>query len=117
MDGHRTQSTVHHTFAKPAVVLFLFPSTGMGTLDTLQQTGKNHTPRHPIPAAAFPLSVKNLLSEAVPKPIDCALTRTVLGQALAVFQVFILAKLRSLKLLSQNFSFGKASSVIFFPVH
>jgi hypothetical protein len=29
--------------------------------------------------------------------------------ALAVFQVFTLAKLRSLRLLSQNFSFGKAS--------
>jgi hypothetical protein len=30
-------------------------------------------------------------------------------KALAVFQVFILAKLRISKLLSQNFSFGKAS--------
>jgi hypothetical protein len=49
--------------------------------------------------------------EPVPKLIDCALTRTILGQALAVFQVFILAKLRSLRLLSQNFSFGKASIV------
>jgi hypothetical protein len=40
--------------------------------------------------------------EPVPKLIDCALTRTVLGQALAVFQAFSLAKLRISKLLSQN---------------
>jgi hypothetical protein len=40
--------------------------------------------------------------EPVPKLIDCALTRTVLGQVFAVFQVFNLAKLRILRLLSQN---------------
>jgi hypothetical protein len=50
-----------------------------------------------------------MVLEPVPKLIGCALTRTVLGQAFAVFQAFGLAKLRNLKLLSQNFSFGKAS--------
>ncbi|MDR2069051.1 MAG: hypothetical protein LBP71_04195 [Spirochaetaceae bacterium] len=51
--------------------------------------------------------------EPVPKLIDCALTRTVLGQALAVFQAFSLAKLRISRKLSQNFSFGKASRITF----
>jgi hypothetical protein len=37
--------------------------------------------------------------------------RTVLGQALAVFQAFSLAKPRILSLLSQNRGFGKASDV------
>jgi hypothetical protein len=36
----------------------------------------------------------SLSIEPVPKLIDCALTRTVLGQAFAVFQAFSLTKLR-----------------------
>jgi hypothetical protein len=53
---------------------------------------------------------KTEVIEPVPKLIDCALTRTVLGQALAVFQAFSLAKLRISKLLSQNqSSFGGTS--------
>jgi hypothetical protein len=40
--------------------------------------------------------------EPVPKLIDCALTRTVLEQALVVFQAFSLAKLRISRLLFQN---------------
>ncbi|MDR2029409.1 MAG: hypothetical protein LBP93_07720, partial [Treponema sp.] len=56
-------------------------------------------------------AIKN--REPVPKLIDCALTRTVLGQALAVFQAFSLAKLRNSRKLSQNFSFGKASRITF----
>jgi hypothetical protein len=55
---------------------------------------------------------KDKTVEPVPKLIDKALTRTVLGQALAVFQAFSLVKLRISKLLSQNFSFGKASVYI-----
>jgi hypothetical protein len=52
----------------------------------------------------------------VPKLIDYALTRMVLGQAFVVFQAFSLrtfgsTKLRNLRLLSQNFSFGKASII------
>jgi hypothetical protein len=47
--------------------------------------------------------------EPVPKLIDCALTRTILRQALAVFQAFSLTKPRISRLLSQNQSFGKAS--------
>jgi hypothetical protein len=43
-----------------------------------------------------------LLIEPVPKLIDCALTRAVLDQALAVSQAFSLAKLRILRLLFQN---------------
>jgi hypothetical protein len=43
------------------------------------------------------------ISDAVPKLIDCALTRTVLEQALAVFQAKAL----------QNCIFGTASSVIY----
>jgi hypothetical protein len=35
-----------------------------------------------------------VLCDPVPKLIDCALTRMVLGQALAVFQAFSLAKPR-----------------------
>jgi hypothetical protein len=46
----------------------------------------------------FP-EISRLTGEPVPKLIDCALTRTVrtsgsMGQALAVFQAFSLAKLR-----------------------
>jgi hypothetical protein len=40
--------------------------------------------------------------EPVPKLIDCALTRTVLDQALAVSQAFSLAKLRILRLLDKQ---------------
>jgi hypothetical protein len=40
--------------------------------------------------------------EPVPKQIDCALTRTILGQARAVFQAFSLTKPRISRLLSQN---------------
>jgi hypothetical protein len=36
-----------------------------------------------------------------------------LGQALAVFQAFSLAKLRISRKLSQNFSFGKGSIVLY----
>jgi hypothetical protein len=36
-------------------------------------------------------AIKMLFLEPVPKLIDCALPRTVLGQALAVFQAFSLA--------------------------
>ncbi|MDR2305324.1 MAG: hypothetical protein LBE10_12170, partial [Treponema sp.] len=49
------------------------------------------------------------VDEPVPKLIDCALTYTVLDRALAVSQAFSLAKLRILRLLFQNFSFGTAS--------
>jgi hypothetical protein len=45
---------------------------------------------------------KALRVEPFPKPIDCALTRTVLGQARAVFQAFSLAKPRISRLLFQN---------------
>jgi hypothetical protein len=45
----------------------------------------------------------------VPKLIDCALTRTVLGQALAVFQAFSLAKPRISRLL------GAGQEVGYFP--
>jgi hypothetical protein len=51
---------------------------------------------------------KIIKNEPVPKLIDCALKRTVLKQAFAVFQAFSLAKLWILGLLSQNFIFGKA---------
>jgi hypothetical protein len=44
----------------------------------------------------------NHFLEPVPKLIDCSLTRTVLGQALAVFQAFSLVKPRISRLLSQN---------------
>jgi hypothetical protein len=53
--------------------------------------------------------MKKQYDEPVPKLIDYALTRTVLGQVLAVFQVFNLTELQISRLLSQNFSFGKAS--------
>jgi hypothetical protein len=43
-----------------------------------------------------------MMNEPVPKLIDCALTRMVLDQALAVSQAFSLAKLRILRLLFQN---------------
>jgi hypothetical protein len=48
------------------------------------------------------LTGKNIKSEPVPKLIDNALTRTVLGQTLADFQAFSLAKLRISRLLSQK---------------
>jgi hypothetical protein len=38
------------------------------------------------PAVSSELSYKEILPEPVPKPIDCALKRTVFDQALAVFQ-------------------------------
>jgi hypothetical protein len=50
----------------------------------------------------FRLRGKFLDYRACPKTIDCALMRTVLGQALAVFQAFSLEKPRILRLLSQN---------------
>jgi hypothetical protein len=46
--------------------------------------------------------------EPVPKLIDYALTRTVLGQAFAFFQAFSLAKLRILRLLSQKLKFWES---------
>jgi hypothetical protein len=46
--------------------------------------------------------------EPVPKLIDCALTRTVLGQSLAVFQAFSLAKPRISRLLSQKLKFRES---------
>jgi hypothetical protein len=49
-----------------------------------------------------------LLFELVPKLIDYALKRMVLGQALAVFQAFSLAKLRNLGLLSQKLKFWES---------
>ena len=57
---------------------------------------------------------KNRIVEPVSKPIDCTLTRTVLRQGLAVFQAFGLVKRRISRLLSQNFSFGKASVAALF---
>jgi hypothetical protein len=47
-------------------------------------------------------------NEPVPKLIDYALTRMVLGQVLAVFQAFSLAKLRNLRLLSQKLKFWES---------
>jgi hypothetical protein len=46
--------------------------------------------------------------EPVPKLIDCALTRTVLGKVFAVFHAFSLAKLRILRLLSQKLKFWES---------
>ena len=48
------------------------------------------------------------INEPVPKLIDCALQRTVLGQVLAVFQAFSLTKLRISKLLSQKLKFWES---------
>jgi hypothetical protein len=49
-----------------------------------------------------------MYNEPVPKLIDNALTRMVLGHALAVFQAFSLAKLRNLRLLSQKLKFWES---------
>jgi hypothetical protein len=49
-----------------------------------------------------------VIDEPVPKLIDYALKRMVLGQAIAVFQVFSLAKLRNLRLLSQKLKFWES---------
>jgi hypothetical protein len=46
--------------------------------------------------------------EPVPKLVNYALRRMVLGQALAVFQAFSLAKLRNLRLLSQKLKFWES---------
>jgi hypothetical protein len=53
--------------------------------------------------------------EPVPKLVDYALKRMVLGQALAVFQVFSLAKLRNLRLLSQKLKFWE-SPLLLYPL-
>jgi hypothetical protein len=50
----------------------------------------------------------SIIMEPVPKLIDCALTRTVLGQAFAVFQAFSFAKLRISRLLSQKLKFWES---------
>jgi hypothetical protein len=55
--------------------------------------------------------IKHLNHEPVPKLIDCALLRTVLGQALAVSQAFSLTKLRISKLLSQKLKFWESFSL------
>jgi predicted exporter len=76
--------------------------------------GQNIRVAHACPGlrqAQQPRSRRVVGKEPVPKLIDCALARMVLGLALAVFQAFRLAQLRMSRLLSQNFSFGKASSV------
>jgi hypothetical protein len=55
-----------------------------------------------------PASNKVGAVEPVPKLIDCALPRTVLGQSLAVFQAFSLVKLRISRLLSQKLKFWES---------
>jgi hypothetical protein len=51
---------------------------------------------------------KTVINEPVPKLIDYALKRMVLGQALAVFQAFSLVKLRNSRLLSQKLKFWES---------
>jgi hypothetical protein len=52
-----------------------------------------------------------LKQEPVPKLIDYALSRMVLGQAFAVFQAFSLAKLQNLRLLSQKLKFWESLTI------
>jgi hypothetical protein len=52
-----------------------------------------------------------LIGGLVPKPIDCALIRTVLGQALAVFQAFSLAKPWNLKAAFPKLKFWEGSAL------
>jgi hypothetical protein len=53
-----------------------------------------------------------IITEAVPKLIDCALARTVLDQPLAVSQAFSLAKLRFLKVAVPKLQFWNRLHIV-----
>jgi transposase len=81
----------------------------LGWLEKFRRLWKNCERKIHATLQMTVLAFISLLLEPVPKLIDSTLTRSVLGQALAVFQTFSLTKLQISRLLSQNFSFGKAS--------